>query len=133
MTGPDIARTVGALRRFIEMTTPHNLSTANYMTPRSGPQGPESEVVAALETVEPILNRYEDINRLLIVASEPFQRFADGLQRQIEKQFGVEFRNKIVNRRQQRTVRVREATPAAGTIRPRRFPTAPPGPYRPRP
>jgi hypothetical protein len=58
MSGPDIPRIVEALERFIAMTTPHNLSEPGFITPASGPAAPEGEVLAALETVEPILNHF---------------------------------------------------------------------------
>jgi uncharacterized protein (TIGR02391 family) len=58
MAGPDIDRVTAELEQFIAMTVPHNLSADNFITARSGPAAKESEVIAALEVVEPILNAF---------------------------------------------------------------------------
>jgi uncharacterized protein (TIGR02391 family) len=58
MTAPDMDWVAQRLRQFISMTVPHNLSGGGFITPRSGPAAPETEVIAEAEVLEQILARF---------------------------------------------------------------------------
>jgi len=45
------------LRKFIADAKPRNLSGSGFITTQSGPTAPEADILAQLETIEPILDR----------------------------------------------------------------------------
>ena len=49
------------------------------------------------------------INRLTLVANESFAEFARKLQTEVEDECGVTFKNRIVNKRERRTIKLRKA------------------------
>lgn len=55
-----------------------------------------------------IRNQERDINRLTVVASESFEEFAEGLQKEIESDCGVRFEGRIKNKRDRITVKLRK-------------------------
>lgn len=57
VTGIDVDWMRQQLAQFIEDTSPRNMSGGSFITTRSGPTAPEREVLAQLETIEPILDR----------------------------------------------------------------------------
>jgi uncharacterized protein (TIGR02391 family) len=57
MGEPDIAWVQQQLAKFIDDARPRNLSGGGFITTQSGPTAPEPEVLAQLETIEPILDR----------------------------------------------------------------------------
>ena len=57
VSGVDVPWVRQQLTQFINDAKPRNLSGNGFVTARSGPTAPERDVLAQLETIEPILDR----------------------------------------------------------------------------
>lgn len=97
MTELDVVWIKEQLQKFIKDAKPRNLSNGGFITPRNGPTASEADILAQLETIEPILDRlYPEWRRTMPLSTRyRFSQQFEGAQRclaRLERQAEVEER-----------------------------------------